>query len=35
MGGKRVFWDSRNFKITNLPEANKYLHYEYRPGWTL
>ena len=35
MGGKRLVWDSQNFKITNLPEANKYLHYEYRPGWTL
>jgi predicted dehydrogenase len=35
MGGKRLVWDSRNFKITNLPEANKYLHYEYRSGWTL
>ena len=35
MGGKRLDWDSRNFKITNLPEANKYLHYEYRSGWTL
>jgi len=35
MGGKKLVWDSRNFRITNLPEANKYLHYEYRPGWTL
>jgi predicted dehydrogenase len=35
MGGKRLTWDSQNFKITNLPQANKYLHYEYRPGWTL
>jgi hypothetical protein len=34
MGGK-MDWDSENFKITNLPEANKYLHYEYRSGWTL
>ncbi len=35
MGGKRLTWDSNNFKITNLPEANKYLHYEYRKGWTI
>ena len=35
MVGKRLDWDSGNFKITNLPEANKYLHYEYRQGWTL
>ena len=35
MGGKRLFWDSENFKVTNLPAANEYLHYEYRRGWTL
>ena len=35
MGGKRLIWDSENMKVTNLPEANKYLHYEYRAGWTL
>jgi predicted dehydrogenase len=35
MGGRKLNWDSENFKITNLPEANNYLHYEYRPGWTL
>jgi len=25
----------RNMKITNVPEANDYLHYEYRGDWTL
>ena len=35
MGGQRLVWDSTNLKITNTPEANKYLHYEYRSGWTL
>ena len=34
-GGKRLLWDSENMKITNVPEANEYLHYEYRSGWTL
>jgi hypothetical protein len=28
-------YDAANMKITNLPEANQYLHYEYRQGWTL
>ena len=28
-------WDSENLKVTNVPEANQYLHYEYRKGWTL
>jgi predicted dehydrogenase len=28
-------WDGENMKITNVPEANQYLHREYRQGWTL
>ena len=28
-------YDAANMKITNLPEANQYFHYEYRKGWTL
>ncbi|MFC1492929.1 Gfo/Idh/MocA family protein [candidate division KSB1 bacterium] len=28
-------WDSDKFEITNLPEANQYLHKEYRTGWSL
>jgi predicted dehydrogenase len=35
MGGKRLLWDSTEMKVTNLPEANEYLHYQYRPSWTL
>jgi predicted dehydrogenase len=35
MGGQRLLWDSKNLRVTNLPEANQYLHYEYRKGWTL
>lgn len=34
-GGQRLLWDSANLKVTNSPEANEYLHYEYRTGWTL
>jgi hypothetical protein len=33
--GKRVEYDSENMKITNIPEANKYLVREYRKGWEL
>ncbi|HTS44569.1 MAG TPA: Gfo/Idh/MocA family oxidoreductase [Puia sp.] len=33
--GKKVEYDSVNMKITNLPDANKYLVREYRPGWEL
>jgi len=33
--GKKVEYDSVNMKITNVPEANKYLVREYRKGWEL
>ena len=33
--GKKVEYDSVNMKITNVPEANKYLVREYRQGWEL
>ena len=28
-------YDAANMRITNLPEANDYFHYEYRKGWSL
>ncbi|MBN1816582.1 MAG: Gfo/Idh/MocA family oxidoreductase [Sedimentisphaerales bacterium] len=31
----KLQWDPENLKITNLPEANQFLHVEYRKGWTL
>ncbi len=34
-GGTPLEWDPVNLRIPNEPEANRYLHYEYRPGWTL
>jgi hypothetical protein len=33
--GKRIEYDSANMKITNIPDANKYLVREYRKGWEL
>ena len=32
---KKLLWDPKNMKITNVPEANAYLHYKYRNGWSL
>jgi hypothetical protein len=32
---KKVEYDSVNMKITNVPDANKFLTREYRPGWEL
>ena len=33
--GKKVDYDSQEMKITNIPDANKYLVREYRKGWEL
>lgn len=33
--GKRIEWDAAGFKIPNAPDAEKWLHKEYRKGWTL
>ena len=35
MKGVKLYWDSANLKVTNEPEANQFLHYQYRPGWSL
>ncbi len=35
LGGRRLLWDSAGAKITNVPEANRFLTREYRPGWEL
>lgn len=31
----KVEWDGENMRVTNIPEANDYVHYDYRDGWTL
>jgi len=31
----RLYWDGPKMKITNVPDANKFLRREYRKGWTL
>jgi len=33
--GRKLLFDSENMKITNVPDANKYLVREYRKGWEL
>jgi predicted dehydrogenase len=32
---KRLFWDGASMRFKNSDEANKFLRYEYREGWTL
>jgi predicted dehydrogenase len=31
----RILWDAAAAKVTNIPEANRYVQLEYRKGWTL
>ncbi len=33
--GKKLEWDGENMKFTNAHDAEKFLHFEYRKGWTL
>jgi hypothetical protein len=33
--GRTLKYDSANLKITNVPEANKWLDRDYRTGWDL
>jgi hypothetical protein len=32
-GGDPLQWDSANLKVTNDPDANRFLHYDYRAGF--
>lgn len=31
----RIEWDAADMKVTNLPDANRYVRTEYRKGWSL
>lgn len=33
--GKKLVWDVNKLRATNAPEADKFIHREYRKGWTL
>jgi len=33
--GRKLLWDGDNMKVTNFEAANKFVHPEYREGWTL
>jgi hypothetical protein len=35
MGGRRLLFDAAAAKVTNVPQANRYLTREYRQGWEL
>jgi len=31
----KLLWNGEKMEFTNLPEANQFLHFDYRPGWSL
>ncbi len=33
--GEKLHWDASNLEATNCPEADQFIHREYRKGWTL
>ncbi len=33
--GAKVEWDSKKLRAKNLPEADQYIHHQYRRGWKL
>lgn len=33
--GQKLYWNAEKMEFSNAPEANKFLHYEYRDGWEL
>jgi predicted dehydrogenase len=33
--GRRLEWNSEDLKFSNVPDANAWVHTEYRKGWTL
>ena len=33
--GRKIEWDSKNMRIPNVPEAERFLRREYRTGWSL
>jgi predicted dehydrogenase len=33
--GKKIEWDAKNLRVSNIPRANEYLHTQYRDEWNL
>jgi predicted dehydrogenase len=33
--GKKIIWDAQQLKATNCPEADRFIHKQYREGWTI
>jgi len=35
LGGEVMIWNPEKFSFTNMPEADQFLHFNYREGWSL
>ncbi len=33
--GKKLYYDAENMQVTNMPELNRYLKRDFRPGWAI
>ncbi|MGD0498993.1 MAG: Gfo/Idh/MocA family oxidoreductase [Bryobacteraceae bacterium] len=33
--GKPIEWDAKNMRVKGVPEADRFIHHEYRKGWEL
>jgi hypothetical protein len=33
--GKVIEWDALKMRARGLPEADRWIHHDYRPGWKL
>ncbi|MBI2926178.1 MAG: Gfo/Idh/MocA family oxidoreductase [Verrucomicrobia bacterium] len=33
--GQKLLWDGPSLRVSNVADANKHLHFEYRQGWSL
>ncbi len=33
--GKKIEWDAKKMHVKNAPEANRFIHNDYRKGWVL
>lgn len=33
--GQEIEWDAQRMRVTNVPDANRFVHRENREGWTL
>ena len=33
--GKKIYYDAENMRVTNMPEMDRFLKRDFRPGWAI